>query len=252
MIDTEAQYAVDARDGAPATRRVPYDVSMPAHVMFDLFHTLVHGADEERDRVVSEMAIMVHVPPAALVQAYHHTWRQRLTEWSVEETIRILAERLGGRPSPSDVARAAAHRRALAVRVLADVNPTTLEQLDRLRGHGVRLALVSNATADTAEAWPDSPLAARFDVAVFSSDLGAAKPDPEIYRAAASALGAAPGECLYVGDGADGELAGAATLGMRVVRTTELRDTDPSWPGPTIAARAELPALLFPTQPATA
>jgi putative hydrolase of the HAD superfamily len=220
---------------------------MPTHVIFDLFHTLVHGADEERDRVVAEMAIMVDVPPEDLVQAYHHTWRQRLTEWSVEETIRVLAERLGGHPSPADVARAAAHRRALAIRVLTAVNPATLALLDHLRGHGARLALVSNATADTAEAWPHSPLAARFDVAVFSSDLGAAKPDPDIYLAAASALGAAPHECIYIGDGADGELAGAAALDMTVFRTTELNDTDPSWPGPTIAALAELPPVLFPT-----
>lgn len=219
---------------------------MPAPVIFDLFHTLVHGADAERDRVVAEMGVMVGVAPASLVQAYHDTWRQRLTGWSVEETIRVLARRLGGDPSPAEVARAAAHRRELAARVLAAVDPTTLEVLDELRGQGARLALVSNATADSAEAWPHSPLAARFDAAVFSSDLGVAKPDPGIYLAAAGALGAVPRECVYVGDGADGELAGAAALGMSVIRTTEHNDTDPSWAGPTIAALADLPPLLFP------
>ncbi|MGV9762811.1 hypothetical protein [Micromonospora tulbaghiae] len=47
---------------------------MPRPVVFDLFHTLVHGADDERDRVVGEMALMVGVDPAALVAAYHATW----------------------------------------------------------------------------------------------------------------------------------------------------------------------------------
>lgn len=218
---------------------------MPRYVIFDLFHTLVRGADEERDRVVAEMAGMVGVPPAALVQAYHDTWRQRLTKWDVEQTIRILAERLGGRPSPASVAKAAAHRRGLATRVLAAAHPATLDLLSQLRDGGARLALVSNATADTAEAWPHSLLAAHFDIAVFSSDVGVAKPDPDIYLAAATGLGASPDDCVYIGDGSDGELAGAAALGMTVLRTTELNDTDPSWPGQTIAALAELPALLL-------
>jgi FMN phosphatase YigB (HAD superfamily) len=57
-----------------------------------------------------------------------------------------------------------------------------------------------------------------------------AKPDPAIYLTVCAHLGVAPTECFYVGDGADGELAAAASLGMSVVRTTEHNDTDP--PGP--------------------
>jgi len=91
----------------------------------------------------------------------------------------------------------------------------TLEVLDALRADGHRLALISNATSDTAEAWPGSPLAARFDAVVFSCDVGLAKP-PAIYRAAADRLGADPATCVFVGDGADGELPGAAAVGMAV------------------------------------
>ncbi|WP_326999945.1 HAD-IA family hydrolase [Dactylosporangium sp. NBC_01737] len=99
---------------------------------------------------------------------------------------------------------------------------------------------MSNATAEAAEAWPACALASRFDVAVFSSVLGIGKPDPRIYLAAAEALGAAPADCVFVGDGADGELAGAAAVGMRVVRTVEHKDTDPTWPGPVIQALHDL------------
>ncbi|MFF5234917.1 HAD family hydrolase [Dactylosporangium sp. NPDC000521] len=213
---------------------------LPRFLVFDLFHTLVDGADGERDRVVGEMAEMVGVDPAALRQAYRDTWDERLTRWSVEETIRILAGRLGVSPADDAVARAAAHRRALARRVLDAVAPATLEALDALRVGGARLALVSNATSEAAEAWPACALAARFDVAVFSSVLGVGKPDPRIYLAAAAALGAEPADCVYVGDGADGELAGAAAVGMRVVRTIEHKDTDPTWPGPVISTLRDL------------
>ncbi|MGC4878193.1 HAD family hydrolase [Micromonospora sp. DT43] len=217
---------------------------MSRPLIFDLFHTLVHGADDERDRVVGEMALVVGVAPVALVAAYHATWRDRLVRWDVEETVRILAGRLGGTPTDEQVTRAGGHRRALARRVLGTVSTATLDVLDALRGDGHPLALVSNATSETAEAWPDSQLARRFDAAVFSCEVGLAKPDPAIYRIAAERLGVAPAECVFVGDGADGELAGAAAVGMTVLRTTEHNDTDPGWGGRAIATLGDLPGLL--------
>ncbi|MDH6464069.1 putative hydrolase of the HAD superfamily [Micromonospora sp. A200] len=217
---------------------------MSRPVIFDLFHTLVHGADDERDRVVGEMALMVGVAPAALVAAYHATWRERLVRWDVEETVHILAGRLGGTPTDEQVTRAGGHRRDLARRLLDSVSTATLDVLDALRDDGHPLALISNATSETAEAWPQSPLARRFDVAVFSCDVGLAKPHPAIYHTATARLGVAPAECVFVGDGADGELAGAAAVGMTVLRTTEHSDTDPSWGGRAFATLGDLPALL--------
>jgi len=217
-------------------------------VIFDLFHTLVSGAAQDWERAVAEGAAIVGVEPAALLAAYHDTFRQRQVQWDAEQAVRILAERAGGSPSPAQVAQAAAVRRELARRVLSAVQPSTLDVLDALRAAGYRLGLVSNATADTAEAWPGSALAARFDVAVFSFEAGVAKPDPRIYLAATTALGARPAECYYVGDGADSELVGAAALGMTVIRTTQYSDSDPSWPGTTITSLADL-ATLLPGEP---
>lgn len=217
---------------------------MPPPVIFDLFHTLIHGADDERDRVVSEMALMVGVAPAGLVAAYHATWRDRLVRWDVEETVRILAGRLGGTPSNEQVKQAGEHRRALARRVLGTVSPGTLAVLNALRDGGHPLALISNATSEAAEAWLQSPLAPCFDVAIFSCEVGLAKPDPSIYRIAAERLGVVPTECVFVGDGADGELAGAAAVGMTVFRTIEHSNTDPNWDGPAFTTLGDLPALL--------
>ncbi|MGC4808474.1 HAD family hydrolase [Micromonospora sp. DT233] len=224
-------------------------LKMPQPVIFDLFHTLIHGADEERDRVVGEMAVIVGVAPAELVAAYHASWRERLIRWDVEETIRILAGRLGGTPTNEEVTKAGEQRRALACRVLDRVSTGTLDVLDALRGDGHPLALISNATSDTAELWPQSRLARRFDVAIFSCEVGLAKPDPAIYHLAAERLGVEPAECVFVGDGADGELAGAAAVGMTVFRTTEHNDTDPGWVGPAFATLGDLPAILREPRP---
>ena len=217
---------------------------MARFAIFDLFHTLVSGSDPDRERVVAEMAVMVGVEPAALVAAYNDTWRQRQTEWDAEQTVRILAERLGAAPSPEQVIQAADARRAFARRVLRSADAATLGVLDALRAAGYRLGLVSNATSDTAQAWPGTELAARFDVAVFSCEVGWTKPDARIYLAATAGLGARPAECYYTGDGADSELAGARALGMTTFRTVALNDSDPSWSGTTITSLAELLRLL--------
>ena len=209
-------------------------------LIFDLYNTLLDGADDERDVVVAEMAMVVGVAPEALVEAYHDSWRVRLIRWTVKETITILAARVGGRPSHEQVAAAAEMRRALARRLLSNVPPSTLDSLDRLRANGHRLGLISNATSETAEAWPGTPLASRFDAAVFSSAVALAKPDPAIYRLAADRLGAPPETCRFIGDGADDELDGALKAGMTVIRTTEFRDSAPWWTGPTISAVGQL------------
>ena len=216
------------------------------YVLFDLFHTLVHGGDDDRDRVVTQMAPILGVDPLALVRAYHETWRERVVAPDLHATVRDLAVRVGGSPSEDQVARAAQLRYELSRRLLGAVSPHTLACLRQLTAQGWRLALVSNATAETAAEWPDSPLARYFGVATFSCAVGSAKPAPGIFRHAIEALGApAPTACSYVGDGGDGELAAAAALGMRVIRTTEHNDTDPAWPGPTIARLGDLPTLLL-------
>ncbi|MGI5241073.1 HAD family hydrolase [Dactylosporangium sp. CA-139066] len=215
---------------------------MPRPVVFDLYNTLVDGADDERDRVVADMAVLVGVAPAELVSLYHSTWRERLVRWNVEETLRILAGRLGAVPPEAAVARAAQLRRGLARRLLDTVSGETLSVLDALRAAGHRLALISNATSETAEAWPSSRLAARFDAAVFSCETGLAKPDPAIYHVAAARLGVPATECVFVGDGSDDELTGAAAAGMSVLRTTQFRDSAPQWTGPVVAALSDLDA----------
>ena len=65
--------------------------------------------------------------------------------------------------------------------------------------------------------WDSTALAPLFDVAVLSFDVGMAKPDPRIYELATERLGVAANDCLYVGDGSDGELSGAAQAGMTAV-----------------------------------
>src|SRR5690554_3988430 len=158
--------------------------------------------------------------------------------------VGTLARRVGGRPSAEQVARAAALRREMIDGLLAAVPETTLSTLDRVRAAGWLVGLVSNTTRDDPDRFRRSRLAGRFDATVFSSELRAGKPDPKIFLTACELLDVPPHACVYVGDGGDDELAAAAALGMRTIRTVEHADTVPGWRGPTVRTLAELPPLL--------
>ncbi len=79
------------------------------------------------------------------------------------------------------------------------------------------------------------------------------KPDPRIYRLATEQLRVQPEDCLYVGDGASQELAGAAQVGMSPV-LIEVFDEDfdgslpddarEEWDGLTISSLTGIMAVL--------
>jgi putative hydrolase of the HAD superfamily len=48
--------------------------------------------------------------------------------------------------------------------------------------------------------------------------VGFSKPDPRIYALASEELGVAASDCLFVGDGANDELAGAERAGMTALQ----------------------------------
>ncbi|MER7706780.1 HAD-IA family hydrolase [Kitasatospora sp. NPDC097605] len=76
--------------------------------------------------------------------------------------------------------------------------------------------LVTNATVWLEEDLAALGLADLAEGAVNSARVGAAKPDPAIYRAAAERAGVAPEGCLFVDDSAR-NVAAAARLGMTAV-----------------------------------
>jgi putative hydrolase of the HAD superfamily len=74
--------------------------------------------------------------------------------------------------------------------------------------------LISDCSPEVPVLWSKTPFAKLIDVPIFSCEVGIKKPDQEIYRLLCDRLGAAPGECLYVGDGDSFELEGALEAGM--------------------------------------
>jgi putative hydrolase of the HAD superfamily len=218
---------------------------MPRAILFDLYDTLVGPQLGQRREVSRSMGADLGVDPDRYADEFAASYPLRIVGalGDLESTVRAVAVRVGGTPSPASV-RLAATRRIALTRELLWPSAATLTALDELRDNGWRLGLVSNCSAETPELWKRTPLASRFDAVGFSCELGLAKPDPGIYLAVCSFLAIAPTGCVFVGDGADGELAGAAALGMAVIRTEEFTVAEGNWPKQRIGALAELPALL--------
>jgi len=121
--------------------------------------------------------------------------------------------------------------------------------LDTLRERGLKLGLVSNAFDPPALLHRDLEqlgIAARLDVALFSSEVGRRKPDPAIFERALDALGVEPARALFVGDTLATDVAGAKALGMRTCQAVWFRaDDDPEAPEPDFQAFTQMDVLTI-------
>jgi putative hydrolase of the HAD superfamily len=221
-------------------------------VIFDLFSTLVSGGtDAERADATLAMGKALGLDPDAFASNYHGAWRARFRGefGDLQQTVRSVAAMTDpAAPLTDEMVDAAVRIRLDLLRGWLTPAPHSLSTLETLRTQGWRLGLLSNCAKETEELFPETALATGyFEVVGLSSALGVCKPDPHSYRWVATGLGVEPSECIFVGDGADGELAGAAAVGCRPIRVTELVDVDTVrvvWGGETMASLTELPALI--------
>ena len=115
--------------------------------------------------------------------------------------------------------------------------------LRALRAAGVKLVAASNWDVSLHEQLERTGLTPLLDGALSSAEVGAPKPDPEIFTRALALAGARPDEALHVGDDLEADVGGALAAGLEPV----LIDRDGSLAPPPgvrrIASLAELPAL---------
>jgi HAD superfamily hydrolase (TIGR01509 family) len=111
-------------------------------------------------------------------------------------------------------------------RVLA----TAQALLESLRARGLRTGLVANAWPEPARllrrSVAEAGLDALLDVAVFSDEVGARKPDAAIFVRALDELGVQAPHAMFVGDRLDADVQGAARLGMTTVQAMWFRVDD--------------------------
>src|SRR5262249_39521400 len=94
-----------------------------------------------------------------------------------------------------------------------------------LKAQGYRLGILSNCSHQAGYAIERAGLDDLCDTLALSYQLGLAKPQPEIYLHACSALGVTPAETMFVADRAFGELDAAQALGMVAVLIEQPRQS---------------------------
>lgn len=183
----------------------------------DLFGTLVDPLPHEA-RHGLQVARAVGAPSGPFALLWRETAHERMSGRfaSIEDTVAHICARLGIRPSPEDLGRAASVRQRELGEFMTP-RPDALVMLRAVKRGGLRTGLISNAGPEVSEAWRETLLATSVDGAIFSFDAGKTKPDPDIFLLACKQLDIQPDACVYVGDGGDDELSGAESVGMRAI-----------------------------------
>jgi putative hydrolase of the HAD superfamily len=132
---------------------------------------------------------------------------------------------------------------ALLAAIVFEPFPDVVPALRELRALGVKLVAASNWDVSLHEQLERTGLTPLLDGALSSAEVGAPKPDPEIFTRALALAGARPQEALHVGDDPEADVGGALAAGLVPV----LIDRDGGLEAPPGALRitslAELPAL---------
>jgi putative hydrolase of the HAD superfamily len=189
-------------------------------VVFDLWDTLVEWPVREADVLKRRLAGHVAVEAEEFERRWHDGYRASQTG-PLADAYRAL-----GVPE-EHVAEHVEARHEFARAVLR-LRHGARDVLACLRERGIAVGLISVCSEEVPAAWPASELAGLFDAETFSSDCGLMKPEPEIYLATARALGVEPSDAIFVGDGANDELGGAARVGMTPVLFAP--NGLPNWP----------------------
>ena len=206
-------------------------------VIFDLWDTLALWPSKAFDDVVSRFR--AYIPD--LDRVWSETYDDRQTG-RLEEYFRGLG--LEG-----DALATCLRLRSEFTRDALVAREGAIETLEELRRRGLKRGLISVCSSDVEDIWDETDLAAHVDDVVLSCAVGLRKPDPRIYELACERLGVQPDECLFVGDGANDELAGAERVGMRAVCVLPPGRTEPLWPEargwvPTISSLGEVLELV--------
>ena len=201
-------------------------------VLFDLDDCLFAHREAVDDGVLATLAAMerdADAPPEAeelarwreLEEHHYHRYLSGELDYQGQRRARVHAFlrpyglRLDDRAAEAWFEEYATRYRS-AFRLHADALPCldTLEQ----RIPGVRFGIITNGDLAFQTAKLEAlGIEQRFTHLITSGELGVAKPDPRIFRAAADAFGVEPADCVYVGDRLRTDAIGAAAAGLRGV-----------------------------------
>jgi putative hydrolase of the HAD superfamily len=220
---------------------------IPSTVLLDALGTLV-ALETPWPRLTRELAargVVVGEEQARTAMlaemAYYRAHHDEAKDWAGLKDLRrrcagVVQETLQTPLPLPDV------EEALLAAIRFDAYPEVPAVLEALRAGGARLAVVSNWDVSLHDVLERTGVRPLVDAVVISAELGAAKPDPAIFRAALGRLGAGAQGALHVGDSVEHDVAGARAAGLEAVLV--VRDGAAAPDG--VRAIASLEGLLVP------
>jgi len=199
-----------ARDGIPATVLLDalgtlVELERPWPYLVDELAArgVVVGEDDARTAMLAEMS-------------YYRAHHDEAVDWQSLKDLRrrcaaVVQEQLQTALPLDDVLD------ALLGAIRFRAYPEVPGVLARLRAGGARLAVVSNWDVSLHDVLERTGLRPLVDAVVISAELGVAKPDPAIFRAALDRLGAPADGAVHVGDSLEHDVAGARAAGLEAV-----------------------------------
>lgn len=208
----------------------------PRAVIFDLGSTLIEyeaiswdelGIEccESGWRFLSDEGLDIpdkdafHLAYCEIRDGYRKVATESLVEWDVPTVAMKLFHKLGVRHDDKLVDRFFdAYYEPVDVKLFAYED--TIITLERIKKTYGTIGLISNTV------FPERAHLAelkRFEIepylnfTIFSSSFGLRKPHPDIFRHAANLAGAAPSECVYIGDRYVEDVLGPTKVGMHSV-----------------------------------
>jgi HAD superfamily hydrolase (TIGR01509 family) len=203
---------------------------MIAAVLFDLYETLVTERGTTPVRA-SSLGERLGLDGAA----FRKMWKPQRSrvirgQVSFADGLAQIGVQFGHAVDPVVVRGLCGERAREKSALFERITPDALAVLRQLHDSGIKLAVVSNCFAEDIQAWPRCAAAPWFDAVVCSFDVGAAKPEREIYLEAARRLGVDPAGAVFIGDGGDDELLGAERAGMRSAQAAWFQGEKPGLP----------------------
>ncbi len=177
-------------------------------VVFDLYGTLLHVTDERKpySRMFRRLSLSLYFNRVSRSEVRKICLTEDLPSLS-DVVSRVLPKKQGFDTGKYEVDVA---REVGSVELYSD----TIETLDKLKGRGLKLGLVSNLASPYKEPFFRLGLDEFIQHTVFSCDVGMQKPEQGIYAEVLDMLGVPAENVLMVGDKLMDDVLGPASAGM--------------------------------------
>lgn len=181
--------------------------------------------------------------------AFNKVWHDQYVTWTVRERYELLMKALGKAIPEPDLSEVIRKHETMELDYRPDPVPGAVEALRALKG-AYPLVIISDAINSPGwalrELLKGAGMLECFDAFVFSDEAGRSKPAPEVFQAAAKAVGCQMCDIVHIGDRPHNDIGGPHAVGARGVLLTaaKVRPLGDHKPDAVCDNYAKLPGIL--------